>query len=104
MIIFKEVEGLQKYLNNQKQKGKTIGFVPTMGALHEGHLSLIRRSKAQAGITVCSIFVNPTQFNDPKDFEKYPITTSTDIALLSKQGADVLFLPSVEEIYPAGLQ
>lgn len=103
MTIFKEIEALQKYLAIQKQKGKNIGFVPTMGALHDGHLSLIHACKKQSDITVCSIFVNPTQFNDPKDFEKYPITTTKDIILLINENTDVLFLPSVEEVYPNGL-
>jgi pantoate--beta-alanine ligase len=70
-----------------------------MGALHSGHLSLIERSKAVAGITVCSIFVNPTQFNDVKDFEQYPVTKNNDILLLEQQGCDILFHPSVSEIY-----
>jgi pantoate--beta-alanine ligase len=73
-----------------------------MGALHEGHLSLIEGAKKENAIVVCSIFVNPTQFNDPKDFEKYPITIEADIELLEKAGVHVLFLPSVTEIYPNG--
>jgi pantoate--beta-alanine ligase len=104
MIIFKEIGALQTYLDLGRKKGRTIGFVPTMGALHKGHLSLIGRSKEECGLTVCSIFVNPTQFNDPADFEKYPVTTATDIRLLIKEGTGVLFLPSVEEMYPAGLR
>jgi pantoate--beta-alanine ligase len=73
-----------------------------MGALHPGHLSLIRASGEATDLTVCSIFVNPYQFNDPKDFEKYPVTTEKDILLLEKAGTDLLFLPSVEEVYPKG--
>lgn len=103
MIIFHEIGALKRHLSLQQQKGYNIGFVPTMGALHEGHLSLIRNCRSVAGVTVCSIFVNPTQFNDPVDFAKYPITTSNDIKLLLKEKTDVLFLPSVEEIYPAGI-
>jgi pantoate--beta-alanine ligase len=103
MIIFKEIGALQKHLAKERQKGSSIGFVPTMGALHHGHLSLIRSSKSQSNVTVCSIFVNPTQFNDAKDFEKYPVTTSTDIQLLINEETDILFLPSVDEMYPAGL-
>lgn len=79
-----------------------MGFVPTMGALHEGHLSLIKRSKENCETTVCSIFVNPTQFNDPQDFDKYPKTTELDLEMLIKAGCDILFLPSVKEIYPSG--
>jgi pantoate--beta-alanine ligase len=78
-----------------------IGFVPTMGCLHEGHLSLLKRSLANNKMTVCSIFVNPAQFNDPFDFEKYPITLESDIENLTALNVDFLFLPSVEEIYPA---
>jgi pantoate--beta-alanine ligase len=104
MIIFKEIGALQKHLAKERQKGNSIGFVPTMGALHRGHLSLIGASKEQSGVTVCSIFINPTQFNDPKDFEKYPVTTATDIQMLIKSGTDILFLPSVEEMYPGGLK
>jgi pantoate--beta-alanine ligase len=103
MIIFREIATLRVHLHQLKEECKKIGFVPTMGALHEGHLSLISRSKAEADVTVCSIFVNPTQFNDPKDFEKYPITTATDTQLLIKENTDVLFIPSVEEMYPSGL-
>ncbi len=78
--------------------------MPTMGALHPGHISLVDACKKQCDITVCSIFVNPTQFNDPKDFEKYPVTIDNDILLLTQSQTDILFLPSVEEIYPGGLQ
>jgi pantoate--beta-alanine ligase len=85
-----------------RQDGKT-GFVPTMGALHQGHLQLVNTSMKENAHTLCSIFVNPTQFNDPQDFQKYPITIESDIAKLDRQGCDILFLPSVDEIYPAGL-
>lgn len=80
----------------------TIGFAPTMGALHEGHLSLLNRSKSECDLTVCSIFVNPTQFNDPADYEKYPVTIDKDLSLLEKAGCDVVFLPSIEDMYPHG--
>ena len=103
MIIFKTIDALNTYLSSTNQKGLTIGFVPTMGALHKGHLSLIEMSKKSTHQTVCSIFVNPTQFNDSNDFEKYPTTIETDILLLENAGCDILFLPSVNEIYPNGI-
>jgi pantoate--beta-alanine ligase len=102
MLIFHTVQQLQKYLGQQKKEGLVTGFVPTMGALHQGHISLIEQSKKATDLTICSIFVNPTQFNDPKDFEKYPVTINTDIELLLKADVNVLFLPSVKEIYPGG--
>jgi pantoate--beta-alanine ligase len=104
MIVFKHIEALQNHLNLLKQKNQSIGFVPTMGALHQGHLSLIERCRNHADVTVASIFVNPTQFNDVKDFEKYPSTISQDLVLLEENGCDIVFLPSVAEIYPNGLQ
>jgi len=103
MVIFKRINDLQSYLNVQKAAGKTIGFVPTMGALHKGHLALINRCCQLSDFSVCSIFVNPTQFNDPSDFNKYPVTIENDIFLLEKQGCNVLFLPSVNEMYPDGV-
>lgn len=103
MIIFKHATALTAYLLVQKQKGQVIGFVPTMGALHQGHISLVTLARQSTNLVVTSIFVNPTQFNDPKDFEKYPVTIDRDINLLEAAGCDVLFLPSVSEMYPAGL-
>ena len=100
MILFKKSGELHNFLAEKSKEGVKTGFVPTMGALHSGHLSLIEESKKDA-FTICSIFVNPTQFNDPKDFEKYPVTIEKDIYLLEKAGCDVLFLPSVNEMYPA---
>lgn len=102
MIIFKQIADLQQYVNQRKSEGKSIGFLPTMGALHEGHLSLLESAKTQSDITVCSIFVNPTQFNDKNDFDKYPITVENDIYLLETYGCDILFLPNVKEMYPNG--
>ena len=102
MILFKRAGDLTRWLDQQRLSGKSIGFVPTLGALHAGHISLITISKKTAGVTVCSIFVNPTQFNDPRDFQKYPVTLEKDIALLEQSGTDVLFLPEVEEVYPDG--
>ncbi len=102
MLIFKKSRQLRDHLSLKKQKARSIGFAPTMGALHKGHLSLIEAAKKENDITVTSIFVNPTQFNDKKDFEKYPVTIDEDIRQLELAGTDILFLPSVEEIYPAG--
>lgn len=103
MILFKKSGLLAEYLESQRLKKLNIGFCPTMGALHKGHISLIENSKKETSVTVASIFVNPTQFNDPKDFEKYPITVERDIDILEEAGCDILFLPSVAEIYPEGL-
>ena len=86
------------------RNGKTLGFVPTMGALHEGHLSLVRASKARCDVTAVSIFVNPLQFGPAEDLDKYPRTMERDTALLEQLGADLLFTPAVEEMYPAGAQ
>jgi len=102
MIVFKLTAEISEFLAKKKETGSTIGFVPTMGALHPGHISLINSSVAGNSLTVCSIFVNPTQFNDKKDFEHYPITLEQDIDMLEKAGCDVLFLPAVTEIYPNG--
>lgn len=102
MLIFKKTIDLRKHLEKQVEKNLQTGFVPTMGALHDGHISLLKRSLLENDLTVCSIFVNPTQFNDKKDFQKYPVTTENDILKLEAGGCDILFLPSVEEIYPNG--
>ncbi|MCZ2474687.1 pantoate--beta-alanine ligase [Aquirufa ecclesiirivi] len=104
MKIFETKQALQDFIDEHRSKNTLIGFVPTMGALHEGHLSLIEKSKQHGAATVCSIFVNPTQFNDPKDFEKYPKTLEEDIQKLELAGCEALFLPSVEEMYPEGMQ
>jgi len=103
MIIYKKILPLQNRLQQLKQNNKKIAFVPTMGALHNGHLSLIKQSKTVDATTVCSIFVNPAQFNDKNDFEKYPVTIENDIYLLEKANTEILFLPAVDEIYPEGL-
>lgn len=104
MILIKTASTLRLYLSDQKKKGLNIGFVPTMGALHEGHISLIKHSLDNGDRTVCSIFINPTQFNDEKDFRQYPVTINQDILLLEKAGCEALFLPSVDEIYPTGFE
>jgi len=102
MILFKKAVDINSLLLKSKAAGKKIGFIPTMGALHQGHTSLIHASKQAGSISVCSIFVNPAQFNDAKDFDNYPSTIEKDIDALEKAGCDVLFLPSVSEMYPAG--
>jgi pantoate--beta-alanine ligase len=91
MILFKQAEKLSQYIYHRKQTSQTISFVPTMGALHNGHLSLLAAAQKQADLTVCSIFVNPTQFNNAEDFQKYPNTIEKDIEQLIHQGCDVLF-------------
>jgi pantoate--beta-alanine ligase len=103
MILFKEAIALSGYLEKQRKKGISIGFVPTMGALHQGHITLITASKKNTDLTVCSIFINPTQFNDLSDFKKYPVTIENDLKMLYEADADVVFLPEVGEIYPGGL-
>lgn len=100
MNIFKTSNTLSTYLDTQRKKGLSIGFVPTMGALHQGHISLIEAALHQHQVVVCSIFVNPTQFNNASDFEKYPITLEKDLNLLEAIGCSVVFLPSVKEMYP----
>jgi pantoate--beta-alanine ligase len=102
MIIFKYAGQLARYIEQQKTAGKLIGFVPTMGALHNGHIALIDQSKKNTGVTVCSIFVNPTQFNNASDFQLYPNTIEKDIVKLEAAGCDALFLPDIAEMYPRG--
>ncbi|HEU4471053.1 MAG TPA: pantoate--beta-alanine ligase [Flavisolibacter sp.] len=102
MIIFKKADQLSHHIVLQKDKGLRIGFVPTMGALHQGHISLIEASRATADITVCSIFINPTQFNNPEDLKHYPVTIESDLDKLHAAGCDILFLPEAAEIYPPG--
>jgi pantoate--beta-alanine ligase len=100
MDLFKHSKDLKRYLKRNQLLNTPLGFVPTMGALHEGHLSLLKESKKICKTTICSIFVNPTQFNNEEDFLKYPKTLSNDILLLEENGCDILFLPSEAEIYP----
>jgi len=99
MQIFDEIEPLRAYLDSEKRKGKRIGLVPTMGALHRGHLALIEASKAENDLTVGTIYVNPTQFNNPADLEKYPRSIESDVEQLIKSGCDVLFKPSNDVMY-----
>lgn len=100
MKILKTIEETQSYLNTLRDANKSIGFVPTMGALHHGHLELLRRSKNKNDISVCSIFVNPIQFNNPEDLKKYPRTFEDDCRKLESVNCDVLFAPDVQEMYP----
>jgi len=102
MKRYKTVRHLQNYLSKLRKQGKTIGFVPTMGALHQGHISLINKSTVQSDITICSIFVNPTQFNVATDLDKYPRTVEKDSAMLKAASCHVVFTPSVKEMYPQG--
>lgn len=103
MLIFQKVAELQQFLTKSQQSGKTVGFVPTMGALHDGHLSLISKANESCDISVASIFVNPTQFNDSKDLDKYPRPYAKDVRKLINAGNKVLFHPKAEEVYPEGL-
>ncbi len=100
MEIVHTIKELKTKLQVQREKGKTIGLVPTMGALHAGHASLVKRSVNENDVTVVSVFVNPTQFNDKKDLEKYPRTLEADCELLERIGANIVFAPSVSEVYP----
>jgi pantoate--beta-alanine ligase len=100
MILLKKAADLRKYLDIQRKTGMETGFVPTMGALHQGHISLIEQARFNNPLVICSIFVNPAQFNDPADYKKYPSTIDRDIAFLENAGCDVLFYPPVAEVYP----
>lgn len=100
MLVIHEILKLQACLNTYRSQGKSIGLVPTMGALHAGHASLVKRSVKENDITVVSIFLNPTQFNDKSDLERYPRTLEADCQLLESCGAQIVFAPSVEEVYP----
>jgi len=100
MEVINTISQLRGRLAQHRGEGRTIGFVPTMGALHEGHASLVRRSVEENDVTVVSVFLNPTQFNDPKDLERYPRTLDADCRLLEQCKADIAFAPTVKEIYP----
>jgi pantoate--beta-alanine ligase len=100
MLQFSTINETKDWLKSRREEGQSIGFVPTMGALHEGHLSLIRRSKCENDITICSIFVNPIQFNNREDLAKYPRNPEQDAKMLNEAGCDVIFAPSVAEMYP----
>ncbi len=100
MQVIRTAKEIISYAEESRNQGKVIGFVPTMGALHEGHLDLVRQSMSETNITICSIFVNPTQFNESADFDKYPRTIESDTEKLRDLGCDILFCPSVDEVYP----
>lgn len=100
MEVFTSVKSLRQFLDQQILQQKTIGLVPTMGALHKGHISLIEAAKKSNDIVVCSVFVNPTQFNNPEDLAKYPRTFEADRAMLEEAGCSAVFAPSIEEMYP----
>lgn len=103
MIICKKPGPLSALLDKIRSEKHPIGFVPTMGALHAGHLSLVQEAKKLNKIVVCSIFVNPTQFNDAEDFKKYPVTLEKDILMLETEGCDMVLIPSAKDIYPEGI-
>ena len=104
ILVVEGVPNLIDLVQRNRKNGVSIGFVPTMGALHKGHLSLVRKAKKENDLVIVSIFVNPTQFNDKKDLEKYPRTLESDISLLLTARADVVFTPASSEIYPEGDQ
>jgi len=103
MIVVKKIQTLQQIIKEHKEDGKTIGFTPTMGALHDGHHTLIQKSMEECDISVCSIFVNPTQFNEATDLDNYPRTLEADCAGLESIGCDIVFAPSAREMYPDGM-
>jgi pantoate--beta-alanine ligase len=103
MKVLKSKKTLIDYVERQREMGKKIGFAPTMGALHEGHLSLYKAAKKENDEVISSIFVNPTQFNNPDDFQKYPKTLEKDLELLEKAGVEAVYVPNIEEMYPDGL-
>lgn len=102
MILVKKIKEMKSYIKEKKKEGKIIGFVPTMGYLHQGHLSLIKRAKEDCEVAVVSIFVNPTQFGRGEDYNRYPQNLERDKKLCQKEGTDVIFAPEVKEMYPEG--
>ncbi|HKK88558.1 MAG TPA: pantoate--beta-alanine ligase [Saprospiraceae bacterium] len=102
MFLYKQSEQINAYLKHVKSEGKTLAFIPTMGALHDGHLSLIKLGKQKADLVICSIFVNPTQFNQKEDFLNYPNTLPDDLEKLEASACDIVFAPSTTEVYAEG--
>lgn len=102
MRIIRTIAELRRVLDPERAAGRTVGFVPTMGALHDGHLSLVKRARVQTDVVVLSIFVNPTQFNEPSDLAAYPRQEAQDAAIAEGAGVEVIFAPAVEEMYPDG--
>jgi pantoate--beta-alanine ligase len=100
MEIFKKIEDIKAFLAQIRAEKKSIGFVPTMGALHDGHIELVKRARKENDIVVTSIFVNPTQFNNPEDLKKYPRNLEKDLLILESAQNDIVFNPEVEEMYP----
>ncbi|MBE6342317.1 MAG: pantoate--beta-alanine ligase [Lentimicrobiaceae bacterium] len=100
MNVYNFIVDIQRFVEEKHNLGLKVGFVPTMGALHEGHISLINRAKKENDIVVCSVFVNPIQFNNPADLEKYPRTPEKDITKLEQAGCDAVFMPTADEMYP----
>ena len=104
MILIKNINILKAKIKKEKRKGKTIGFVPTMGCLHRGHLSLLRKAAKECDTVVVSIFVNPTQFGPTEDYRQYPRGLKRDLIMLKNEGADIAFAPSAKSMYPNGYQ
>jgi len=104
MQVAKTVREVRAWMKLARADGKTVGFVPTMGYFHEGHLSLMRRAKAECDLCVVSLFVNPTQFGPSEDFQRYPRDFARDAAMAESAGVDLLFAPEAEEMYPEGYQ
>jgi pantoate--beta-alanine ligase len=102
MIVFERVAEMREWVISQRQLGRSVSFVPTMGALHPGHITLINKARGETDVVVASVFVNPTQFNNAEDLEKYPRTLQDDMRLLQEAHCDALFCPSVAEMYPDG--
>lgn len=102
MLVFRKIHDLKEHLDHLRSQGKTVGFVPTMGALHNGHLALVALAKQERSVVVASVFVNPAQFDNASDLDLYPRSEGNDVDVLEGAGCDFLFLPAVEEMYPGG--